>query len=61
MRAEALPGDTRSLAELLAERLDVAVGRTRLELEFEDGRLKVLHRHERLSASGLSRFDEGGG
>lgn len=55
--AESLPIKTRSLAERLAKRVDLAVGRTRIEVDFEDGDLKVLHRHERLNASGLDRFD----
>ena len=55
--AEALAPPTRSLAEVLAERLDLAVGHTRLELEFEDGRLLRIHRHEKIAATALGRFD----
>ena len=54
---ESLPSDTRSLAELLGERLDLAVGQCRLELTLEDGRLVNLWRHERIGATALGRFD----
>ena len=42
--SEHLPGsavspEDKALLEMLAERLDLAVGRTRLELDFRDGRL----------------------
>ena len=55
--AEALSPSTRSLAEVLAERLDLAVGHTRLELEYEDGRLLRIHRHEKIAVTALGRFD----
>jgi hypothetical protein len=50
--------DVRSIAELLAERLDVARGATRLEFEFQDGRLLRVHRHERIAATALPRWRE---
>lgn len=56
--AAVLSPPTRSLAEALAERFDLTVGRQRLELEFEDGHLVRVHRHERIAASALGRFDE---
>lgn len=56
-----VPPDARSLLEVLAERLDLASGTTRLEAEFQDGRLLRVHRHEKLAAGGLDRFDRRGG
>jgi len=53
----ALSPDTRALMELVAERLDVGSGTTRLEAEFQDGRLLRVHRHEKLAATALDRFD----
>lgn len=56
----AVPRDSptvRDLAELLARRLKLTTGRTRVELEFEDGRLVAVHLHERVSATGFARFD----
>ncbi len=58
LNARELPPDTRSLAELLAERLDCSVGRWRVELEIEDGELRLVWRHERIGAGALGRFDE---
>jgi hypothetical protein len=40
--------DARALAEALAERLDLEVGTSRLELVFEDRRLVHVWRHERI-------------
>jgi hypothetical protein len=57
LEASAVAPDIRSLAELLAERLDLARGPTRIEFEFEDGRLLRVHRHERIPATGLHRYD----
>jgi hypothetical protein len=51
--AAALPVDARALAETLAERLDLAVGTSRLELVFERGRLVHLWRHEKIKATSL--------
>lgn len=50
--------DVRSLAETLAARLDAARGPTRLEFEYEDGRLLRVHRHEKIGVASLARFDE---
>jgi hypothetical protein len=52
--AAALPLDTRALAEALAERLDLAVGQCRLELELQDGRLLHVWRHAKVKASALT-------
>jgi hypothetical protein len=57
--AEALPLDARALAETLAERLDLAVGTSRLELVFERGRLVHVWRHERIGATSLERRSQG--
>ena len=56
--ATRLPADTRLLAELLAERLDLAVGHVRVELELDDGRLVSLWRHERIGARSLWKYDD---
>jgi hypothetical protein len=53
--ASSVPLATRELAELLAERLELAVGVSRLELVFEGGRLVHVWRHERVGAASLSR------
>lgn len=53
--ASSIPLWTRELAELLAERLDLAVGNCRLELVFERGRLVHVWRHERIGATSLER------
>jgi hypothetical protein len=55
--AAAIAPDARSLAEVLAERLDAGRGNWRLEFEFEDGRLRRVHRHETLGTASLARFD----
>ena len=52
---ESLPTDTRTLCELLAERLDLAVGQCRLECNFEDGRLRGLWKHAHVGALALER------
>lgn len=49
--------DARSLAEVLAERLDAGRGAWTLEFVFEDGRLRRVHRHETLVPASLERFD----
>ena len=55
---QAVPPDTRALAELLAERMEAGMGRWRLELEYENGRLRRCYRHEGpLGADALIRFD----
>lgn len=54
---EALPQDTRLLAELLAERLDMAIGTCRVELELQNGVLRAVWRHDRTAAAALRRFD----
>jgi hypothetical protein len=51
--ASSIPLATRELAELLAERLDLAVGLSRLELLFERGRLVHVWRHEKIKATSL--------
>lgn len=43
----------RELAELLAERLDLTLVRSRLELVFENGRRAHIWRHERIGATSL--------
>jgi hypothetical protein len=55
------PGDaigsettTRALVEELAARLDVSMGKVKLELIFVDGRLEDGWRHERLDAADLA-------
>lgn len=55
--AAMLSPTTRSLAEALATRLELTVGRQRIELEFDDGHLVRVHRHERIPATALGRFD----
>jgi hypothetical protein len=42
-----LPPHTRPLLELLAERLDLAVGVCRLEVELVDGVVRAIWRHEK--------------
>lgn len=54
------PLSTRELAEALAVRLALELGRQRLELEYEDGHLVRVHRHERFPATALGRFDRNG-
>lgn len=56
--AAALPHDTRALAEALLERVDLAVGHTRLTIDAQDGRVRFITRQERLPASSLERFDK---
>ena len=57
-RGSELPPDTRSLLELLAERLDLAVGVCRLEVELADGVVRSIWRHEKTPGTALGRFDE---
>ena len=38
--------DARALLELVAERLDAGSGHWRIDLEFQDGRLRRCFRHE---------------
>jgi hypothetical protein len=54
--AAALPPDTRALAETLAERLELAVGRCRLECELQDGRLVAIWRHQRIIGDALDEL-----
>jgi hypothetical protein len=51
--ASSIPLATRELAELLAERLDLAVGTCRLELQLQDGALVHVWAHAKLKASSL--------
>ena len=46
--AAALPPDARTLAETLAERLDLATEKCRIELELSDGRLVAVWLHRKL-------------
>lgn len=58
--AEVLPPTTRVLAELIASLLDehlgTAQGNCRLELEFQDGKLKWLQPSPRVPARDLEDF-----
>jgi hypothetical protein len=50
---------TRRLAELLADRLAIGSrGRSIVELEYQDGKLVSLWRHEKLGARALDEADE---
>ncbi|MGB2874790.1 MAG: hypothetical protein WBB76_04860 [Gaiellaceae bacterium] len=56
--AQELPLNTRDLIEHVAERMDAAVGRWRLEFVLEDGTLTRFFRHEGPGPAGaLGRFD----
>lgn len=48
--AAALPPDLRALIEHVMERLGMGSGSWRGEFEFQDGRLTVLRRHEKIHA-----------
>lgn len=51
-----VPPDLRGLLEYIAERLNLAVGDTRLEAIFADGKLRYLYRHERLDSQEIERL-----
>ena len=46
----------RELAEVLGRRLDLTVGRQRLELLFEDGRLVESHTHSRVGSKAFEQL-----
>jgi hypothetical protein len=53
-----LPIDTRSLLDLVAERLDMRDGHWLLEAWFSDGRLReIARKHRRIGATMLDAFD----
>lgn len=51
---EAMDRTTLEVAEELCRRFQLEVGKTRLELEFHNGRLEVAWRHERVQLSRLA-------
>jgi hypothetical protein len=51
-----IPPDLRGLLEYVAERLNLAVGDTRVEAIFADGTLRYLYRHERLDSQEIGRL-----
>lgn len=59
--AQALPAETRVLAEALAERVDLGTGTCRLVLELHDGVLRHILRQSKVNATDLARFDAGDG
>ncbi len=55
---ESLPSLVREQLEQIAERMDIGVGPWRLEVEFEDGRVRRWFRREGpLGAGALVRFE----
>ena len=58
LEAARLAPPTRSLLSILAERLDLAVGATRLEVEYEDGEPVRLHLRLSWSPRWLCDFAE---
>ena len=53
-----LPPPTLVLIEDLAQRLDMAAGFWRLEIDFDGGRLQVGWRHQRFTKTSLVAFDQ---
>lgn len=54
-RRDDLPADVVDLAELLAKKLELATGETRLEAIYADGTLRPVYRHDRLDRQELRR------
>lgn len=52
-----LDPETRSLANLLVDRMDERGTLVRLEIEVQDGRAGFIRRHERYRADDLRHFD----
>jgi hypothetical protein len=50
-----LPADVVDLAELLAEKLELGAGETRLEAVFDEGTLRYVFRHDRHDRNQLRR------
>lgn len=52
-----VPPNVRMMLELVGERLDLAAGQCRLEVEFQDGEVLHVWRHEKVKGTALGRFD----
>jgi hypothetical protein len=57
IHVEELPAAPRALAEVLAQALDLTQGHARIEIEYRDGELTVLWKHERFDRLELDRLN----